>query len=457
MATRLKALFPTKRTLGLNTDLYELAMAAAYFQADCVEDWATFELFTRKLPKSRGFLVAAGLEQALHYIQTVGFPEKILDYLRNREDFRNVNNAFFDYMRNFRFSGDVYALPEGTIFFGNEPVLQVHAPIIEAQILETYLINTINFQTMVASKAARICLAAKDKKVIDFGGRRAHSPQAALWAARAAFIGGCHATSNALANYEIGIPAKGTMAHSFVQFFRDEIEAFRQFQHTFREKSVLLVDTYNSLTGVEKALQMGEKIDGVRLDSGNVVELAIKTRELLDRHDAKEVQIIVSGDLDEEKIDSLAQRNPPIDAYGVGTNLVVSEDAPSCDMVYKLAEIVHNGVSRPCIKTSEGKATVPYRKQIFRRVHKGEFAGDLISKWDEKPAKNSYRPLLRKCIQKGKLVAKLPDVFRAKTCVREQLSRLPTAFKRLHNAEEYPVKYTEKLLESQKELKKQYA
>ena len=456
MATRLKALFPTKQTLGLNTDLYELTMAAAYFQAGCSEDWATFELFTRKLPKSRSFLIAAGLEQTLHYIQNVGFPEKALNYLRNREDFQDVSTTFFDYLRSFRFNGDVYALPEGTAFFGNEPVLQVHAPIIEAQILETYLINTINFQTMVASKAARICLAAKDKRVIDFGGRRAHSPQAALWAARAAFIGGCHGTSNTLAGYEMGTPAKGTMAHSFVQFFQDEEEAFRQFQRTFREKSIFLVDTYDSLAGVEKALQIGEKINGVRLDSGDVVELALEARKLLDRHGAKEVRIIASGNLDEEKIHSFGQRDAPIDAYGVGTSLVVSEDAPTCDMVYKLVEASRHGEIRPRIKTSEGKATVPYRKQIFRRVRKGVFAGDLVSKWDERPLDNSCRPLLQKCIQSGKLIAKSPDVFQAKACAREQLSQLPTPFKRLHNAEEYPVKYSEKLLKSQKELGKQH-
>lgn len=452
---RLRSLFPTEETLGINTDLYELTMAAAYFRAGRTRDWVTFELFTRKLPKSRSFLIAAGLEQALHYMTNVRFTDETLRYLRSLEIFQHVDDAFFDYLKAFRFSGDLYALPEGTICFANEPIIQVSAPAIEAQILETFLINTVNFQSMVASKAARICLAGKDKQIVDFGSRRAHSPQAGVLAARASFIGGCHGTSNVLAGFEMGIPVYGTMAHSYVQFFGDDSEAFRRFHEVFPENTILLVDTYDTLEGVRKAISMEGTIKGVRLDSGDLVALAVKTRDLLDAHGRNDVRIVASGNLDEEKILAFSLSGAPIDAYGVGTDLVVSVDAPSCDLVYKLVEVIGDGKVQPRIKASEGKATVPFRKQVFRQLREGKFAGDAIGRWDESM---TGEPLLQKYIETGQLIAELPgDLREIRDRAQEQLSQLPTPFKLLHSAEEYPVEYSKRLLDIQRELEEQYA
>ncbi len=444
---KLNPLFPTQETLGINTDLYELTMAAAYFEAGRMADRGTFELFTRRLPQTRSFLMAAGLEQALHFIQNVRFTESTLQYLKQLDIFKSINSAFFDYLRNFHFSGDIHALPEGTIFFGNEPIVQVTAPIIEAQLLETYLMSSLNFQSMVASKAARMSLSAKGKSIVDFGSRRAHGPQAGVLAARAAFIGGCAGTSNVLAGYEMGIPVFGTMAHSFVQFFDQETEAFQHFWDAFGEDSTLLVDTYDTLAGVQKALDLGEKIQGVRLDSGDLLSLAFKTRELLDQQGRPEVQIVASGNLNEEKIHSFVLEDAPIDAYGVGTDLVVSADAPTCDLVYKLVEVIIKGKAQPRIKTSEGKETLPYRKQISRKIGKGGFGGDLLSRSTEGSAQNpkDVVSLLQKYVGNGQILAELPGIFQIREYAREQLSLLPPALKLLHSSAEYPVEYSKEL------------
>ena len=444
---KLNPLFPTQETLGINTDLYELTMAAAYFEAGRMADRGTFELFTRRLPQTRSFLIAAGLEQALHFIQNVRFTESTLQYLKQLDLFKSINSAFFDYLRNFHFSGDIHALPEGTIFFSNEPILQVTAPIIEAQLLETYLMSTLNFQSMVASKAARMTLSAKGKSIVDFGSRRAHGPQAGVLAARAAFIGGCAGTSNVLAGYEMGIPVFGTMAHSFVQFFDQETEAFQRFWDVFGEDSTLLVDTYDTLAGVQKVLDLGEKIQAVRLDSGDLLSLAFKTRELLDQQGRPEVQIVASGNLNEEKIHSFILENAPIDAYGVGTDLVVSADAPTCDLVYKLVEVITKGEAQPRIKTSEGKETLPYRKQISRKIGKEGFSGDLLSRSTEGSPqdRDDVVPLLQKYVDNGQILADLPDLFQIQEHAQEQLSLLPAALKLLHSSEEYPVEYSKEL------------
>ncbi len=444
---KLNPLFPTQETLGINTDLYELTMAAAYFEAGRMADRGTFELFTRRLPQTRSFLMAAGLEQALHFIQNVRFTESTLQYLQQLDLFKSINSAFFDYLKNFRFSGDIHALPEGTIFFSNEPILQVTAPIIEAQLLETYLMSSLNFQSMVASKAARMSLSAKGKSIVDFGSRRAHGPQAGVLAARAAFIGGCVGTSNVLAGYEMGIPVFGTMAHSFVQFFDQESEAFQRSWDVFGEDSTLLVDTYDTLAGVQKVLDLGEKIQAVRLDSGDLLSLAFKTRELLDQQGRPEVQIVASGNLNEEKIHSFVLQDAPIDAYGVGTDLVVSADAPTCDLVYKLVEVIIEGKAQPRIKTSEGKKTLPYRKQISRKIGKEGFGGDLLSRSTEGSPQDreDVVSLLQKYVGNGQILADLPDIFQIQKYAREQLSLLPTAFKLLHSSAEYPVEYSKEL------------
>lgn len=449
-------LFPSEETLGINTDLYELAMAAAYFKAGRMGDQATFELFTRELPIGRSFLVAAGLEQALHFIKNLHFNDQILEYLRGLELFEATDAAFFDHLGSLRFTGRIDALPEGTIFFPNEPILQITAPIIEAQIVETYLINSINFQSMVASKAARLCLAAEGKPVIDFGTRRAHSPQAGVLAARAAFIGGCEGTSNVLAGYEMGIPVYGTMAHSFVQFFDQEIEAFRRFHEAFPHGSTILVDTYDTLAGIRKVLDLPGKINAVRIDSGDLHQLSLEIRRLLDEQGHSEVRIFASGDLNEEKI--LALANSSIDGYGVGTELVVSADAPSCNLVYKLVEVVREDKIYPKMKASQGKATLPYRKHILRRISEGIFSGDQICTDTELPAESTDETLslLQNYMHNGRLVCELPKVLQIREYAGEQLRRLPARFKLLRAETTYSVEYSPRLRQIQKELGKEF-
>ena len=450
------SLFPSEETLAINTDLYELTMAAAYFKAGRIEDRATFELFTRRLPAARNFLVAAGLEQALHFIENLRFNDQTLQYLRGLEVFDSIEDAFFDYLGGLKFSGEITALPEGTVFFPNEPILQVTAPIIEAQIVETYLINSINFQTMVASKAARICLAAQGKPVIDFGTRRAHSPQAGVLAARAAFIGGCEGTSNVLAGYQMDIPVYGTMAHSFVQFFDQETEAFQRFHEAFPQGTTFLVDTYDTLAGVRKVLDLAGEMAAVRLDSGDLHHLALETRKLLDEHNRSEVQIFASGDLDEEKIQDLAEA--PIDGYGVGTNLVVSADAPSCNLVYKLVEVGREDTVSPKMKTSPGKATLPHRKQIHRLIREGSFSSDLLCTSRETPPKGKGETLslLKDFFKDGQLVRELPDLLQIREYAGKQLQRLPAPLKALQAEEVYPVEYSPRLRRIQKELEENF-
>lgn len=452
----LKPLFPAEETLGLNTDLYELTMAAAYFQGGLSEQEATFELYTRDLPKTRSFLVAAGLEQALHYILNVHFSDGSLEYLEKLQIFESTDPGFFDYLREFRFTGDVWAMPEGTVFFENEPILQVRAPIIEAQILETYLINILNFQSMVASKATRMCLAAKGRKVVDFGSRRAHGPQAGVLAARAAFIGGCDGTSNVLAGHDLGIPVFGTMAHSFVQFFDQETDAFEQFAEVFPDNTIILVDTYDSIKGIEKALAAGIDFRGIRLDSGDVGELATLGRKLLDQAGRQDALIFASGNLDEQKLLYFSLRDMPIDGYGVGTDLVVSADAPGCDMVYKLVETVKDGEVIPKFKASEDKESYPYRKQVLRKMQNEQMEEDLVVGCEEVPSSPDEKPLLQPYVASGRLVADLPDIWQIQGTVKEQLSRLPTPLKHLHSTEVYPVRFSESLRECLGRLTSKY-
>jgi len=449
-------LFPTRETLGVNTDLYELTMAAAYLQAGVAERRATFELFTRRLPANRSFLVAAGLEQALHYVLNVTFSGETVEYLQSLPPFRNVDRRFFDYLANFRFTGDVYGMREGTICFGQEPLLQVSGPIIEAQILETLLINVLNFQTAVASKASRIVLAARGRSVVDFGSRRAHSPQAGVYAARAAYIGGCDGASNVLAGFEMGIPVFGTMAHSFVQFFESEADAFAHYQAVFPESTILLIDTYDPLEGLENAIKQGGKIRGVRLDSGDIQQLAFKVRELLNRHNRADVRVVASGDLDEQKIDALIRAGTPIDSFGVGTHLVVSGDAPSCDMVYKLVEVFEGGTPAPRMKTSQAKMTTPFRKQVYRKRTGTGFQADLICRYDEDPPvapEGDYLPLLELYIKDGKPCRVLPDVHAIRAYAQEQLALLPAQYKLLFSAENYPVEFSQELIKARERFR----
>src|SRR5256712_2775354 len=323
---------------GLLTDLYELTMAAGYVQ-NRFEARATFELFVRHLPPRRNYLVAAGLEQALDFLQNVHFSAEEISYLRGLPVFRHVDDAFFDYLAGFRFSGDAWALPEGTIFFPDEPILRITAPIAEAQIIETSLLSILHFQTLIASKAARIITAAAGRPVVEFGSRRAHGMEAGILAARAAFIGGCQGTSNTYSGRRFGIPVYGTQAHSWIMAHADEAEAFRDFLDVFPEQSTLLVDTYDVHAAIEKIMALCRKPGGVRLDSGDILADSLWVRRRLDRAGWTDVQIFASGDLDEDRIEDLLRSGARIDAFGVGTALSTSADSPAVGVIYKLGGV----------------------------------------------------------------------------------------------------------------------
>ena len=329
-----------------------------------MQDTATFELFVRTLPKNRSYLIVAGLEQVLHYLTHVRFSSESIHYLRSLPVFHPVSNNFFEYLKNFSFSGTLYAMPEGTVAFAGEPLLRVTAPIVEAQIVETYLLSTINFQTSIATKASRIVYAARGRDVIDFGTRRAHGPQAGVLAARACFLGGCNGTSNVFAAFKLGIPAVGTIAHSWVMAFENELNSFCKFHETFPDNTLLLIDTYNTLIGAKHAAMIGKKLKGVRIDSGDLINLSKEVRKILDGEGLHHVRIVGSGDLNEERIDELMRNAAPIDSFGVGTEMVTSKDAPALGGVYKLVEQEHEGKSIPRMNFSEDKITYPSNKHL---------------------------------------------------------------------------------------------
>jgi nicotinate phosphoribosyltransferase len=454
-----QSLFLGQDNLGLCTDLYELTMAAAYLRAGVHERRAVFELHTRRLPEHRNYLVAAGLEQALAYLLGVGFDGRAIDYLRGLDVFRKVDPEFFEYLRAFRFEGNVLAMPEGTPFFGQEPILQVEGRIIEAQIVETYLINILNVQSMVASKAARVCHAASGRPVVDFGSRRAHGPQTSVLAARAAYIGGCAGTSNVLAGALLGIPVNGTMAHSFVQFFDREEEAFQAYYETFPDRAVLLVDTYDTEEGIRRATRVGGPISGIRLDSGNLVEWSHRARSILDQAGQKEARILTSGSLHEEDLERFGFQAAPVDGYGVGTDLVVSTDAPGCDLVYKLVEAEGSkGIEHPRFKASQDKVTLPLRKQVYRHSVEGRFQKDFIGGHDEPlPAEFAgSQPLLQPYLQDGRLCRKLPDIQEIQEFAAGEFDRLPPALLNLHAAEPYQVLISRKLQQTLEALTERY-
>ncbi|MBU6390933.1 MAG: nicotinate phosphoribosyltransferase [Planctomycetes bacterium] len=443
-----KSLFLKEDSLGIVTDLYQLTMAIGYFEHS-MQDNATFELFVRNLPKNRSYLITAGLEQALHYLTHIRFSAENIQFLSQLPIFEHVNHKFFEYLENFKFSGSVYAMPEGTIVFADEPILRVTAPIIESQIVETYLLSIINFQTSIATKASRIVYAAKGHEVIDFGTRRAHGPQAGVIAARASFIGGCRGTSNVFATHELGIPALGTIAHSWVMAFEDELTSFYKFHETFPDNTILLIDTYNTLSGAKQAAKIGKKLKGVRLDSGDLLNLSKEVRKILDAKGLQHVEIIASGDLNEDHIDDLLKHNAPIDSFGVGTEMVTSKDAPALGGVYKLVEQEHNGKSIPKMKFSEDKIAYPCKKQVFRTLDSNDnFVGDIIGLEGE-----NIRglPLLIPVIRNGKMCYNLPTIHDIQRTASDNLAHLPESFKRLKDAETYPVTKSQKLEEKRQE------
>ena len=428
---------------ALLTDLYELTMAAAYFEEKFAAN-ATFELFVRSLPPERGFLVAAGLEQALDFLEHVRFRDDDIEYLRQQPVFRHISAAFFDYLKNFRFTGEVWAVPEGTPVFGEEPLLRVTAPIIEAQIVETFLLSTLTFQTMIASKAARVMKAAEDRPVVEFGSRRAHGTEAGVLAARAAYIGGCTGTSNVEAGRRFGIPIFGTLAHSFIMAYTNEEDAFCKFHRLFPEHSVLLVDTYDTLAAVDKIIQNDLRPTAIRLDSGNLLELSMRARQRLDQTGLQDTKIFASGDLDEYVIADLLVQGAQIDAFGVGTALATSKDAPALGGVYKLVDIESDGIASYRAKFSEGKSTYPGRKQVFRfHDADGSFRGDLIACADEQFPYDE--PLLRCVMRNGHRISSSPELQSIQQYARQQIEKIPEGCRRLRQPEAYIVGFSQRL------------
>ncbi len=412
---------------GLLTDLYELTMSAGYFEAGKTSDLATFELSIRRLPENRDFVLAAGVPQAIDYLLTLRFSADEIAYLQSLPVFARVSPAFFEYLGELRFTGDVYAVAEGTPLFAGEPVMTVRAPIIEAQVAETYLLAAFTFQTLIASKAARAVEAAAGRPVIEFGTRRAHTAEAGVLGARAAYIGGCVGTSNTLAGYRFGIPVYGTAAHSWIMSFPSEAEAFRRLQQLMGPQTVQLIDTYDPEEGARVAASLGKPLWGVRIDSGNLLTLSHKVRRILDDAGLPDARIMASGDLNECKIRDLMAAGAPIDAFGVGTELATSGDAPSMGTIYKLVEVESAGVRRPTLKLSEHKYTLPGIKQLFRCPDRDvlALAGECIA---------GGEPLLREVVRGGQLTAAIPTAAAAREHAAQSLRRLEGKAPRLERS-----------------------
>ena len=430
---------------GLLTDLYELTMAAGYVQTH-FEARATFELFARHLPARRNYLVAAGLEQVIEFLENVRFTAEEIEFLRSNRIFRKIRPEFFSYLCKFRFTGDVWAMPEGTIVFPGEPLLRVTAPIVEAQILETYLLATLSYQTMIASKAARVCTAAQGRDVVEFGARRGHGAESSLPAARAAVIGGCVGTSNVLAGLRFGLAIYGTQAHSWVMAHDRESDAFAHFLDAFPDNATLLLDTYDVRQALNQILTMGRKPAGVRLDSGDVAKDSRWVRRELNRAGWQDVKIFASGDLDEYRIRELLARHAAIDAFGVGTALATPGDAPHLNMIYKLVEVERDGKIWEAAKLTRAKATYPGRKQVFRHSSAaGEFRFDRVAIEDE-PSQGA-EPLLIPVMRQGKRVGVTDSIEAARERCRNGLARLPKTCRQISQAAVYPVRYSKALKE----------
>jgi nicotinate phosphoribosyltransferase len=429
---------------ALFTDLYELTMAAAFFR-EGMRETATFSLFARRLPDTRAFIVAAGLEDALEYLRSLRFTPDALAWLRSLGRF---DAAFLEHLAGLRFTGVVRAVAEGTVVFPDEPILEVTAPLIEAQLLETALLNICHLQSVLASKAARVAIAARRRAVAEFGLRRSHGSDAGLKAARCAWIAGCESTSDVLAGKSWGIPLSGTMAHSFVTAFSDELEAFRTYARTFPDTAILLIDSYDTIEGARKAVTVarelaaaGKSLAGVRLDSGDLLALSREVRRILDEAGCREVRILVSGGLDEHDIERLLALGAPIDAFGVGTRLNVSADAPSLDLVYKLVRYGERNV----LKLSEGKETWVGPKAVYRLSGPdGRAAGDLLALADEPPP-DAGEPLLETVMRGGELVRPHPALNRIRERCAAQLGALPEGLRRLSGHDTYPVRPSETL------------
>jgi len=432
----------TQPSSALLTDLYQLTMLQGYLQQR-MEDTAVFEFFVRKLPPRRGFLVAAGLEQALSYLENLRFTPGELDWIAKSGRF---STALVEYLTQFRFTGDVHAMPEGTVFFPDEPILRVTAPLPQAQLVETRLINLLHFQTLIASKSVRVVLAAPGKELVDFGLRRAHGEEAGLLAARASYLVGFSGTATVQAGALFGIPVYGTVAHSFIQAHEDEMEAFEHFALAQPDHVVLLLDTYDTEAAARKVVALaprlqkrGITIKGVRLDSGNLADHARRVRRILNDGGLPDVRIVASGNLDEYAVQELMAVSAPIDSFAIGTHMTTSSDAPYLDCVYKLQEYA----GRASRKTSEGKATLPGRKQVYRHDGAdGRLAYDVLTLADDP---QDGTALIQPIMREGRRLAPAPSLADVRARVADELARLPEHLRRLQDIPPYQVRVSQAL------------
>lgn len=429
--------------LALLTDLYQLTMVQAYWAEQMAEP-AVFSLYFRKLPQRRNFMLACGLDDVLWYLEQLRFDVASLEYLAGVGGFRD---DFLAWLADFRFTGNVYAVAEGTAVYPNEPLLEVEAPIAEAQLAESYIMNQVHLQTVLASKAARMVEAARGRRVVDFGMRRMHGTDAAIKGARAFYIGGVAATSNVLAARIYDLPVTGTMAHSYIQAHHDEVEAFRAFARLYPE-TTLLVDTYDTLQGVRRVIELQQslgadfRIGAIRLDSGDLAALAQRARSLLDEAGLEDVEILASGGLEEYKIAHLLEYGAPIDGFGVGTHMGVSQDAPTLDLAYKLTSYAGEGR----LKASPGKLVLPGRKQVFRQYRGDYAAGDIVARHDEV---HSGTPLLEQVMRDGRRMDTpnaVGDIESVRAHAQAEVAALPDHVRGLDNADPpYPVEISERL------------
>ncbi|MBI4539560.1 MAG: nicotinate phosphoribosyltransferase [Gemmatimonadetes bacterium] len=432
----------------LLTDLYQLTMLQAYWREGMMRE-AVFTLFVRRLPEARNYLLACGLEDALRYLETLGFSDEAIQHLAT---FPQFTAEFLEWLRGFRFTGDVYAVPEGTPVFGEEPILEVVAPLPQGQLAETFVMNQIHLQTLLAAKAARVVRAADGRAVVDFGLRRVHGTDAGMKAARAFYIAGVRATSNVLAGHAYGIPVAGTMAHSYIQAHEREMDAFRAFASLYPE-TILLVDTYDTVEGVRKVVELarelgdGFRVGGLRLDSGDLAALAFEARRILDEAGLQRVELFASGGLDEYQVAEIVARGAPITGFGVGTRMGVSADAPALDIAYKLSAYAGSGR----LKLSPGKHILPGRKQVYRVEEGGRAVRDVITRADER---HPGRPLLRKVMEKGR---RLPEgkvtLEEAREHARSEIARLPERIQAVAPAQlPYPVELSQGLKAYEREV-----
>ena len=434
---------------ALVTDLYELTMAAGYY-AQKMYAPATFSLYIRKYPPNRGYFVSAGLEDVLDYLESWHFTQEQLDYLN---DIGMFTDEFLHYLGTLRFTGDVHAIPEGRLFFKDEPILEVTAPIIEGQLVETFIINAINLQVSIATKASRCVHAARGRNLVDFSLRRTHGAEAGLKVARASYLVGFGGTSNVSAGEIYGLPVVGTMAHSFVTSFESEIEAFRAFAEAFPDNTVLLIDTYDTVEGAKKAVivgrdmeEKGHRLRGVRLDSGDMADLSKQVKKIFDDAGMDKVQIFASGGFDEFKISDLLSRGALIDAFGVGTKMGVSADAPYTDMAYKLVQYGE----KPVLKLSTGKKTLVGKKQVFRKQEDDRLTGDMIALRDEEGLDGE--PLFKPVMKNGRRLEATRSLRDISDDFQKEFECLDDAYKALEQPDRFPVSLSPGLEALQKQV-----